>query len=160
MRPESKHKHLRFIRASWVEPFYSVFSISVLTHQVTWAWLWGFPLEASGQFPETLEFWSISGFEGKGIPELYFVRVKWEMKCMWGDSPSLTNLCLTTEEGKMSETDRISFCHVFCLVMVSEAVSQSIAQASLELMGNPLFNQSSAGITGFCFHAQHVYFCF
>lgn len=35
MEPKSEHKHLRFIGASQVEPFCRVFSISVLTHQVT-----------------------------------------------------------------------------------------------------------------------------
>lgn len=66
---------------------------------------------------------------------------------------------MSVDEGSL--TDRDSFCHVFCLVLVSETGSQSIAvQASLELMGNPLFGQPSVGITGFGYHAQRIYFCF
>lgn len=65
---------------------------------------------------------------------------------------------MSVDEGNL--TDKDNFCHVFRLVLVSETGSQSIAQASLELMGNPLVGQPSVGITGFGYHAQCIYVCF
>lgn len=79
---------------------YSVFSTSVLTHQVAWAWLWDSPLVVSGWFSETLEFWYLefSGFPKGKAYLMYLVRVKWEIKCTWAESES--NQALPQRKGR------------------------------------------------------------